>query len=199
MGLDLVVIILLAGCALHGFGQGFVRGVSSFLTPVISIWLSLRHARTIASWFSPQSALPTVSLVLAILVILIVTFLGMRLLQCLVSRVFDALRIWELDRFLGCTFGLVRATALLWVVLAFVFIAYPDGRREIYRSPVAMQILVLGEGVPFLHQKMNEANVYVTALANPLKRYELPTLPSESDSTAVINLRAIQGLRLLED
>jgi hypothetical protein len=196
MGLDIVIVVVLIALTLFGFRQGFIKGAASMLTPIIGLWLSIHHARSVANWFSPGSTMPAIPIAFAVLAIFVATYLFVRLIRYLAEKLFNSVRLWDMDRFLGGAFGLVRATAVLWIVLAFVFIAYPDGRRAIYRSPIATQILLFGEGMPLLKQKMDKAHGYVTALANPLKRYQAPELP---DSETISNLKALQGMNLLGD
>jgi uncharacterized membrane protein required for colicin V production len=183
MGLDIVILIVLAGLTYRGFSQGFLKGAASVLTPIIGLMLAMRYSKGLASWFPVGSGSGNgLQIAFAVLAILVVTYLLVRLVRYLVEKLFDRLRAWNWDRYLGGALGLVKASALCWVILAFVFIAYPAGRKTIVKAPIATQILLLGQSIPSLKQKMDKANTYITALSNPLKRYDLPTRPDSQDN-----------------
>jgi uncharacterized membrane protein required for colicin V production len=166
------------------------------LTPIVSLWLIMRNSRTVASWFSPKAGSDTLSLVIAVLAIFVATYLAMKFFKYVFTKVFDYFRVWDMDRFLGGALGLFKATALLWIVIAFAFIAYPSGRKAISQSPIATQILLFGEGVPLLQQKFDRANRYVRALSNPLERYTLPSGPAGGSGNSLENLKALKEMDL---
>jgi len=183
MGLDIIVVLVLIGLTIHGYHQGFLKATGSLLTPLVGVWLAARYTRTLAGWLSSRASDNTLCLVFAVLIIFVLTYVAVKLLRYVFQRGFDYFRMWDLDRFLGGAFGLVKATVLLWIVIAFAFIAYPQGRKTISHSPVSTQILLFGEGVPFLHQKLTQAGGYIKGMSNPLERYQLPNLPNDASGT----------------
>ena len=194
MGLDVVVVLVLLGLTLHGYRQGFLKGAGSLLTPIVALWLTFRYSGRLSACFSGATGDHSSALVLAIVAILILSYMGIRLLRNIVSRVLDRFHIWDMDQFMGGALGLVKATVIIWIVIAFVFIAYPGGRKVISQSPLSAQILLFGEDAPVLRQKLNQANRYVQSIASPLQRYQLPELPSSINNRA--NLEAVKELDL---
>ncbi len=197
MGLDVIVIAVLVGLTIRGYYQGFLKGTGALLTPVVALWLCLRYAHKLSFWFSGATGNASASLVLAILVILIVSFIGIRIIRNLLSRLFDRLWMWNMDGFLGGAFGLFQATVVLWIFIAFAFIAFPEGRQVIRGAPLSTQILLFGEDMPFLRQKLGQADRYVKEIAKPLDRLRSPTLPA--GVSAPTNLKALDGLDLGND
>jgi len=195
MGLDLLVIVVTAVFAIHGYRQGFLKGASWVLTPVIGVWLILRNSRTVAGWLGPSSP-NTIRLVIAVVIILAVTYVAVRILGWLLAKLFDRVQVLDLDQFLGGALGLLRATAILWVILTVGFVVYPSGRKAISHSPLCTQILSLGNGLPFVQRKADEAHRYVAAFTDPLKRWQLPTQQGMDTGTLRSNLRVIEGLDL---
>jgi hypothetical protein len=194
MGLDIFVIVVVVVLTIHGFRQGFLRGAGSVLTPVVGVWLCLRNSRLVASWFSPGSS-KTVSTVIAVLVILAVTYVLVRILSNLLGRLFERVSSVDLDRFLGGTLGLVRAFAMLWVVLTIAFVTWPAGRKAIAGAPLASQIVSMGNRLPGLQREAGKAGKFISSLTAPLKDLKLPT-PSSIDSTTIRNLRILDGMPL---
>ena len=197
MGLDVVVITVLAGLAIRGYRQGFLKGSGALLTPVVALWFCLRYAHKLSSQLVGATGNAATSLALAILIILIVSFVGILIVRSLVRRLFERLRMLELDELLGGALGLFQATTILWVLIAFAFIAYPAGRQLICQAPIASQILLFGKNVPFLKRKMVQANRYVGGITNPRGQPQLPTLPKGASAPA--NPQALDGLDLGDD
>jgi uncharacterized membrane protein required for colicin V production len=194
MGLDVIVITVLVGLTIHGYYQGFLKGAGAFLTPVVALWLCLRYSHRMSFWFSRATGDRAVSLVLAVIVIMVASYVGIRIIRSLASRLFDRLRMWGMDQLLGGALGLFKATMILWVLIAFAFIAYPKGREVIRSSPLSAQILLFGDDVPFLRLKLNQANNYVKGIAKAAERYQLPQSPDGAGDPA--SAKAIEGLDL---
>ena len=194
MGLDVVVVLVLLGLTLHGYRQGFLKGAGSLLTPIVALWLTFRYSGRLSNCFRGATGDHSSSLVLAIVAILALSYLGIRLLRNIVSRLLDRFHMWDMDQFMGGALGLVKATMIVWIVIAFVFIAYPDGRKAISHSPLSAQILLFGEDAPVLRQKLNQADRYVRGITNPLQRYQLREMPSSINNPAY--LEAVKGIDL---
>jgi chromate transport protein ChrA len=197
MGLDVIVVVVLFGLTIHGYRQGFLKGAGSLLTPIVALWLSLRYSGRLSYCFSAATGDHTSALVLAIIAILVVSYLGIRLMRNIFSRLLDRFRIWDMDQFMGGALGLVKATMIIWIVIAFAYIAYPEGRRAISRAPLSAQILMFGEDVPALRQKLNQANRYVKGITNPLQRYQMPELTGDPNNRA--NAEVMKGLNLEQE
>jgi hypothetical protein len=197
MGLDVIVIAVIMGLTIRGYCRGFLKGSGALMTPVVALWLCLRYAHKLSFWFKGATGNASASLALAILVILIVSFIGVQVLRKQVSRLFDRLRMWDVDGLLGGALGLFQATVVIWILIAFVFIAYPEGRPAIERAPISAQILLFGEDVPYLRRKMGQADRCVKEIAKPLDRLRSPTLPAGVSAPA--DPKAIDGLDLGND
>jgi uncharacterized membrane protein required for colicin V production len=185
------------GLTIRGYYQGFLKGSSALLTPAVALWLCLRYAHKLSLRFAAATGSASASLVLVILVILVVSFIGIRIIRNLVRRLFDRLRMRDLDKFLGGALGLFQATAIVWVVIAFAFIVYPKGRPAIQRSWISSEILSLGDDVPFLRQKLSQADRYVKSTGNPLDQFR-PAAPPESVN-ALANPKALDDIDFGDD
>lgn len=145
MILDIAIIALLAVFGYLGYGSGLVSGLRSLLTPVVGIWVALRHCDSLAVPLLPVFRNYTVTVVLCFLVILAVVWVGLRLLHSLLARLVDWDRYPLLDQGLGVFLGLAKATALVWVLLAMGLSAFPPFVHVVEGSNASMRILTLGE------------------------------------------------------
>ncbi len=143
MDIGLVGIIILF--ALHGFGQGFMRGLTSLVAPLLGIWLALRHCDALAALIDPLIHNQTVSVVASFLLILAGIWLAIRLARRLLAKLVDWSRCWELDQFLGGVLGLAKGTALIWLLLALSLTIFPQSVRVIEKSKASVRLLSIGE------------------------------------------------------
>ena len=143
--LDVAIIALLAVFAWRGYGSGLVTGLRSLATPVLGIWLALRHCDALAEPLVAVFRDYTVTVVLCFLLILAVVWAGFRLLHSVLARLVDWDRYPLLDQGLGVFLGLAKATALVWVLLALGLSAFPPLVHVVERSNASMRILTFGE------------------------------------------------------
>ena len=145
MIIDGVVLLLLVGFAVHGYGQGFFRGLSSLVTPILGIAIAFRRCDTLAVPLGSYIHNEAVCRVAGFLAILLAVWIAMRLCRKLLSKLVDWRAMPELDRFIGGILGLTKGAAMAWLVLAASLIVLPSSVRVIERSQVSMRMLSLVE------------------------------------------------------
>ncbi len=175
MIIDVVVLLLLAGFAVHGYGQGFFRGLSSLVTPILGIIIAFRKCEApavlLGSYIHNEAVCRVASFLAILFVVWIVTRLGRKLL----SKLVDWRGMPDLDRFTGGILGLVKGTAAVWLVLAASLIVLPSSVRVIERSQVSMRVLSLVERLITPNQEQGKAAAVHNTWGNP--EYGLALLP----------------------
>jgi uncharacterized membrane protein required for colicin V production len=147
MALDIGILVILAACALHGYVQGLVRGVGSFVSVVVSLLLSVQACDDLARLFTSNPQPPTPVLVASFLGLLGLGWLALFLGQRLLLRVLDRYEHDLLDQFLGGAVGLGRGVALVWLSLAMVVGAFPASMSTVTRSVASARLLEIS-GAP---------------------------------------------------
>jgi uncharacterized membrane protein required for colicin V production len=145
MIIDVVVVLLLVGFVVHGYGQGFFRGLSSLVTPILGIVIAFRTCETPAVLLGSYVHNEAVCRVASFLAILFAVWLTMRFCRKLLGKLVDWRAMPDLDRFTGGILGLVKGTAMVWLVLAASLIVLPSSVRVIERSQASMRLLTLVE------------------------------------------------------
>jgi uncharacterized membrane protein required for colicin V production len=139
--MNLGILLIVAACALHGYMQGLVRGVGSFISIMLSLLLAMQACDDLARFFTsnPQPSTPVVlASFFAILGLAwLVLYFGRKLLMKILGR-------YErdtLDQFLGGAVGLGRGVALVWLSLAMLVGMFPASMGVVSRSTASMRLL----------------------------------------------------------
>jgi uncharacterized membrane protein required for colicin V production len=167
MIIDVVVVLLLVGFAVHGYGQGFFRGLSSLVTPILGIVIAFRKCETPAVLLGSYIHNEAVCRVASFLAILLIVWLTMRLCRKLLSRLVDWRGMPDLDRFTGGILGLAKGTAMVWLLLAASLIVLPSSVRVIERSQASMRVLSLVERLITPKQEQGGARAVHNTRGNP--------------------------------
>jgi len=167
MIIDVVVVLLLVGFVAHGYGQGFFRGLSSLVTPILGIVIAFRKCETLAVPLGSYVHNEAVCRVASFLVILVVVWIAMRLGRKLLGKLVDWRGMPDLDRFTGGILGLVKGTAMVWLVLAATLIVLPSSVRVIERSQASMRLLTLVERLITPNLERGEATAVHDTRGNP--------------------------------
>lgn len=167
MIIDVVVVLLLIGFAVHGYGQGFFRGLSSLVTPILGIVIAFRKCETLAVLLGSYIHNEAVCRVASFLVILLAVWLAMRFGRKLLSKLVDWRGMPGLDRFTGGILGVAKGTAMVWLVLAASLIVLPSSVRVIERSQVSMRVLSLAERLITPNQEQGKATAVHDTRGNP--------------------------------
>ncbi|MEO0080780.1 MAG: CvpA family protein [candidate division WOR-3 bacterium] len=145
MAIDLALLLLFIVSALHGYGQGFIKGLNSCISPVLGVWLALRLCDGPARVLHCLLADHTLCRLGGFFLILACIWLGLKLVHRLLARLVGWVDVNELDRFLGGCLGLANAAVVAWVVLVAALSALPPAVRIIERSNGSVRLLALGE------------------------------------------------------
>jgi uncharacterized membrane protein required for colicin V production len=167
MIINVVVVLLLIGFAVHGYSQGFFRGLSSLVTPILGIAIAFRRCETLAVLLGSYIHNEAVCRVVSFLAILLAVWLTMRLGRKLVSKLVDWRGMPDLNRFTGGFLGLAKGTAMVWLVLAASLIVLPSSVRVIERSQVSMRVLSLVERLITPNQEQGKATAVHDTRGNP--------------------------------
>jgi uncharacterized membrane protein required for colicin V production len=167
MIIDVVVVLLLVGFAVHGYGEGFFRGLSSLVTPILGIVIAFRTCETPAALLGSYIHNEAVCRVASFLAILLLVWLTMRFCRKLLGKLVDWRGMPDLDRFTGGILGLVKGTAMVWLVLAASLIVVPSSVRVIERSPASMRLLTLVERLITPNREQGEATAVHDTRGNP--------------------------------
>jgi membrane protein required for colicin V production len=167
MIINVVVVLLLAGFVVHGYGQGFFRGLSSLVTPILGIVIAFRKCDTLAVPLGSYIHNEAVCRVASFLVILFAVWLAMRLSRKLLSKLVDWQGMPGLDRFSGGILGLAKGTAMVWLLLAASLIVLPSSVRVIERSQASMRVLSLVERIITPNQEQGKATAVHDTRGNP--------------------------------
>ncbi len=147
MAIDIGILGIMVLSALYGYGQGFTRGLSSFICPVLGIWLALRKCDAFATILDPIIHNYTFSVVVSFLIIFFATWLGIRLVRNLLMKLVNWNRCLELNQFLGGFLGLAKATVFVWLILALSLTIVPQSVCVIEKSKASVRLLALGESI----------------------------------------------------
>jgi uncharacterized membrane protein required for colicin V production len=145
MALDLIIVFSVGLFALRGYGHGFRRGLSSFLSLVFCVWLALRKYSAVTPLFDDIVRNPRVAAFLAFALVFIGAWLALGWARKMLPKLVDWSRILDLDQFLGGVFGLAKGMALVWCLLAICLSVFPSSVRLVERSNASMRLLSLGE------------------------------------------------------
>ncbi len=167
MIIDVVVVLLLVGFAVHGYSHGFFRGLSSLVTPILGIVIAFRKCETLAVPLGSYIHNEAVCRVASFLAILFMVWIVMRIGRKLLSKLVDWRGMPDLDRFTGGILGLAKGTAMVWLMLAACLIVLPSSVRVIGRSPASMRVLALVERLITPHQEQGKATAVHDIRGNP--------------------------------
>ena len=167
MIIDVVIVLLLIGFAVHGYGQGFFKGLSSLVTPILGIVIAFRKCETPAVLLGSYIRNEAVCRVASFLAILLVVWIMMHICRKLLSRLVDWHGMPDLDRFTGGILGLVKGTAMVWLALAASLIVLPSSVRVIERSQASMRVLALVERLITPKQEQGGASAVHNTRGNP--------------------------------
>jgi uncharacterized membrane protein required for colicin V production len=145
MAIDVLILVLLGFSVLYGYGQGFMRGLTSLISPILGIWLALRRCGSFAPVLDQFVHNYRVSVVIAFLAILAFTWLALRFARAVLLKLVDWPNLAELDQYFGGLLGLAKGVTLIWVMLALSLTALPVSVRVIAHSSASMRILAMGE------------------------------------------------------
>lgn len=145
MIIDAIVLLVLGVSVMIGYGQGFLRGLTSLVSPVLGIWFALNKCDLLAVHIDRIFHDYTFALVLGFILILSGVWLGLRLVRRLLLKLVDWTRCADLDQFLGAFLGFARGIALVWLLLALSLTAFPQSVRLIEHSAASIRVLSFGE------------------------------------------------------
>ena len=143
--IDILILAVIITFALVGYSNGLLRGLTSLVSPVLGIWLALRHCDALAALIEPIVKNPTTASIIGFLSILFVVWLALHLVHKFLLRLVDWERCLELDHFLGGMLGLAKGVALLWLLLALGLTAFPRSVDYIEDSQASVRLLAIGE------------------------------------------------------
>ncbi|MEO0085575.1 MAG: CvpA family protein [candidate division WOR-3 bacterium] len=147
MLIDILILVLLVGFTVYGYASGLVRSLNALALPVLGVWLGFRHYPALAPVLDQGFHCHPFSSLVSFLIIIGMTWLGLRVVHRLLLKLVDWRRLEDVDSFLGGVFGLAKGLAIVSVVVAVVVAVVPSGRRLVRRSAASARILDLTENI----------------------------------------------------
>ena len=130
--IDIVLVIILVGLAIHGMIIGLVRGIFDIIGIIAGYILAVSYSAAIEI---PQ--------ILAFLLIFIIVIIVVSILGRIISKMIHVTPVGFIDRMLGGILGFLKAFIVCFVFL-IILLLLQKSNKVIYKSEIAPQILKSG-------------------------------------------------------
>jgi membrane protein required for colicin V production len=134
-GLDYVILGVLAVSAVVGIVRGLIREILALVSWIVSAWLAIKYAQTVADWLSPYLQSPQIQYIVALAAVFVVSLLTLSMVAMLLVKLLTMVGVAGTDRTLGGLFGLVRGVGIA-LVLVFVIRLTPATSEPWYVESV---------------------------------------------------------------
>ena len=114
---DVAIVSTMALSLVFGLFRGLLRELLSLISWITAFWIAYRHSADVAQAIDPVLQNPTLSRLVAAVLVFVGVLVGLLLLASLITKIFKATGLAGMDRLLGGLFGLVRALVILGAVL----------------------------------------------------------------------------------
>lgn len=121
---DYIFIILIIVFALGGIIKGFVNNICGKLAWILGLILGFMFCTSFSQMLKPSIENELVAKITAFFLIFVAVFLIVKLIQVVLSRLFEFPILKSLDRTLGCFFGIIEGCAIVFAVI-FVITVQP--------------------------------------------------------------------------
>ncbi len=121
---DLLFLVIVAAFAIVGFLSGFITEVFGKAAPVVSAVVAFLGFRLLVEPVEMHVKIHVLAVVLSFLLLFVIVFIIMKIIQLIVEKIFDGEIFKDLNRFLGCIFGIIEGL-LVVCILMFVICAQP--------------------------------------------------------------------------
>lgn len=115
--IDIVFCGIVFFFAILGLIKGFVDMVFNKLAPILSIWGAILFYKILSVYLEPFIKQDVVRYILSFLIIFAGFFIVVKILQRIVSAVFRAVILSQLNRTLGFFMGIIEALAIIVLIL----------------------------------------------------------------------------------
>ncbi len=131
--IDLVFILLILAATVRGVFRGFVAEVGSVAALVLGIGGAILFSKSLARVVEKYFGDSFWNQLIAFLIIFLAVYITVKLLESLLSGIFERLNLERLDRVLGFFLGIAEGILLVGVVL-FVLSWQPFFKTESFLS-----------------------------------------------------------------
>jgi membrane protein required for colicin V production len=151
-GLDLVLVLVLALWAVHGFARGIIRAVFGLAAWIAGFVVAVHLAAPVAGWLPEFRDAPAARYWIAFVVVLLAVLLAGAIVGAALARLAQAIGLGFVDRLFGAAFGLICGVVFA-LIFAFVAgltgIAKRDWWQNSYFGPaLASGVLALTPWLP---------------------------------------------------
>ncbi len=134
---DIIILAVIAISVIISLFRGLVRELLSLVAWGLAFWAAIRFSGPAASFLQAYISPPSFARVAGFLAVLVLTLVGLGIVNFLVGKLLDKTGLSATDRFLGGVFGFLRGLA---VVVVFVLVA---GATDIPRQAWWQQSLLI--------------------------------------------------------
>lgn len=117
--LDYVLLAVLALSAVYSVFRGFVREMLSLIGWVLSFWVAIKFADTVAVKLEGLIDIPSVRFVIAFLLLFVAVLVASILVSRLAMRLVKWSGLRSVDRIIGAGFGLARGVVMAMLLVMF--------------------------------------------------------------------------------
>lgn len=117
---DYIFLGIILLFALIGLIKGFIDSIFGILCWVAGLFLGCIFYKYVSVKYFVSIKNVVVSDILAFLAIFIAVFLVLKVIQTIISKLFQFRILKSLDRTMGVLFGIVEGFAICWILIVFV-------------------------------------------------------------------------------
>lgn len=125
---DWAIVILIAGCMVGGFTQGFFRSACSLVGLIFGLSLAAWNYGKMAAFLLPLVRIPAVADTIAFFFIALVVMALANLVGTILARVFKWIGLGCLDMLAGAVLGFFQGVVLVTLVILVTVAFFPQAQ-----------------------------------------------------------------------
>lgn len=132
--LDLGIVVVLVLLGLRGYWRGLLQEISVIVGLVIGLVFAAHYYLRLAGLLGQWLQTPLYSRIVSFLIILVLVYWAIRLAGNFLHRLFAAIALGSLDRFLGGAFAILKGGVILGFLLTVISLAVPKDSKLLQES-----------------------------------------------------------------
>ncbi|MEM7466021.1 MAG: CvpA family protein [Pseudomonadota bacterium] len=114
---DVAILVVIGVSTLISLFRGFVREVLSLVAWVIAIWVAYTFCGRVAPIFESLVSIPSAQQALAFVILLVLTLIGVGIVNFFISKLIESTGLTGTDRALGMVFGVLRGIVIVGLLV----------------------------------------------------------------------------------